>query len=287
MNVARKSTTKLPQNWQRVQKLQPKEDEADSGVASADSADSFQDALYNLKALSGGSDIAESDRSELKELQTNSTGAKKEDGNKNMAVLPPKSNGDEKDILDQIDDIMNEKETTSDQKIVGNGVLHSNTKDVMKSDQGSDEDDDVLIINEDEPVETKKECKEALLKKDATDSKNKSVPGTSTKNPLRIGEKVRSTVHSIMSKLVQSNPDVNSLLSKTKVEDSVDSGGSGAASPVSVRSDKGNLFDNFDISDRDSKSPRIAGTDTKPSQLTSTTNTGKVLMRLVMLSNGF
>ena len=278
MNVARKSTTKLPQNWQRVQKLQPKEDEADSGVASADSTDSFQDALFNLKALNGGSDIAESDRSELKELQASCTAGKKEDGNKNVAVLPSKSNGEEKDILDQIDDIVNEKKTTSGKKAVSNGLLHGNNKDLMKPDLDSDEDDDVLIINEDDPVETRKECKETSQQKDAADTKSKTLPGTSTKNPLRIGEKVRSTVHSIMSKLVQSNPDVNSLLSKTKVEDSLDSGGgSGAASPLSVRNDKGNLFDNFDISDRDSKSPRVTGGDCKPSQHTSASDTGKIL----------
>lgn len=282
MNVARKSTTKLPRNWQQVQKLPSKEDEADSGVASADSADSFQDALYNLKALSGGSDIVESDRSELKELQTAIKAEKKEDENETLSVSLSQDGDKTKDLLDEIDKIVNEKETTSDKKVVGNGVSHSNTKDYTTSNLASDEDDDILIINEDGPVETKKECKKPSLQKCVADySKNKNVPGTCTNHPLRIGEKVRHSVHNIMSKFVQSNPDVNSLLRKTKTEDSVDSasGDSGATSPLPVRNDKGNLFDNFDISDRDIRSPLVTVSGSKSAQLTSTTtsDTGKNL----------
>ncbi|XP_076459287.1 uncharacterized protein LOC143292668 isoform X2 [Babylonia areolata] len=227
MNVARKSTTKLPQKWTQGQKLESREEEPDSNVASsADSTDSFQDALLNLKALSGSGDMADSDRSEVKEAQSTSGAQRVQNGVSHSEALQSK---EDRDIIEQIDDIVNETPTSG-----------------VKGEQGSEEDDDILIIKDEESKEKGKQSN------GIGESKVKNVP---TKNPLRIGDKVRSTVHSIMSKLVQSNPDVNNLLSKAKSDsDFADSGDSRGASPALQRQDKGNLFDNFDVSEKDDKS---------------------------------
>ncbi|KAK7112795.1 hypothetical protein V1264_012186 [Littorina saxatilis] len=228
----------------------------------------------NLKALSGSgsSDNVGSDRSERKDLPTSGPKGKAEALNKDKVVSPSKTNGDERDILDQIDDIVNDKKVTDKEDAAdGESASNNNTnsnKDIS-SDHGSEEEDDVLIINEDGPNE-EKDSKSDVVHGTAMDSKQKATPVTALKNPLRIGAKVRSTVNSIMAKLVQTNPDVNNLVSKTKSEGSVDSGGSRTSSPLTVRQDKGNLFDNFDVPDWDSKSPKVSDIkDAKSPRLSS------------------
>ncbi|KAL8591011.1 hypothetical protein ACOMHN_021776 [Nucella lapillus] len=247
MNVARKSTTKLPQKWAQDQKLDSREEEADNGVASTDSTDSFQDAIFNLKALSGSGDMADSDRSEVQEAQSAAGTEKIENGASRDEASVSKRKPEDKDILDQIDDIVNDEES-----------LRAEPSKVteLKAEQGSDEDDDILIIKDDELKDSGKESN------GVSDSKTKSVP---SKNPVKIGEKVRSTVHSIMSKLVQNNPGVNNMLSKTKTEDVVD-GGDSSVPQVPARHSKGNLFDNFEVLETDSKSPAAVESNKSPQQ---------------------
>ena len=312
MNIARKSTTKLPQSWQQPQtgqskqddggsglnyarktvakvpnilhpeQSEPKEDEGDSGVASADSTDSFQDALLNLKALSGNCDIVESDRCEV--LQTACTAEEMGDVDKNGAASSSVEHGNEQDILDQIDNIVSDKkdvdqtdEDVSDGK--SKEVLYSvsqKSPSSVKDECGSEQDDEISLVQLCDSRESSKEQpKGPFPQKANADLKNKNMSVTSTKNPLRIGEKVRSTVHSIMSKLVQNNPDVNSLLSKAKTEESTETGNSNSASPLPVRHDKGNLFDNFDITDKECKSHFTADKNSVSSQLSTSGKAGE------------
>lgn len=255
MNVARKSTTKLPQKWAKDKKLESREDEGDSGIGCTDSADSFQDAMFNLKVLSGSGDMADLDRSEVQEAQNTSGMEKVGNGASHGDATVPKRNAEDQDILEQIDDLVNEKEN-----------LKAESTKEMKA-EGSEEDDDILIIKDDESKESGKGSN------GVPDSKTKNVL---SKTPIKIGEKVRSTVHSIMSKLVQSNPDVNNLLSKVKSEDSADSGDSSGASRVPLRQSKGNLFDNFDVSDTDSKSS--AADNKKSPQQSIVNNEGDMVL---------
>ncbi|KAK7493336.1 hypothetical protein BaRGS_00015462 [Batillaria attramentaria] len=285
MNVARKSTTKLPQNWARIR---PKSDETDSGLGPADSSefqdatkDNFQEVLFNLKALNGSSDILDSGASDLKDAQKVLKSVQKEDGNKNVAS-PSKQNGEklekECDILDQNDSIVK----TSDQS-VKNGNLKglAQMTSAKGSQSGEDEEEDVvMLLSEDDKTETKesqesvakgppKEQQKGGSKEGSADAvpKDSNSTGVKKKHPLQIGAKVRNTVHSIVSKLVQSgNPDVNSLITKTKSEDSQDSISSTSGdidrSPLPTHHGKGNLFDNldFDLSDKDGRSEKTSFT---------------------------
>lgn len=276
MNVARKSTTKLPQSWAKN-----KDDATDSGLGSADSADypdptgdNFQEVLLNLKALNGGTELLEVDRPEIKKSQSNLS-EKKEDRNKNVTDSPLKEGTEEGsikdcDILDQIDSIVNVDGSKGSQKehnILENGHLEvvslaesKSDSDKNLNDRDDNEDDDVMIISEGsklaeketprepEPVEEKQKVQEMVLK-------DKPGPLASKKHPLKIGDQVRNTFHNIMSKLVMSgSSEITSLLSKSKSDDSQDSqetSGSRGLSPLPARpekgQDKGNLFDNMDF----------------------------------------
>lgn len=259
MNVARKSTTKLPHNWSHIQ---AKEDETDSGIGSTDSTDyhdstndNFQEVLFNLKALNGATDVLETERLNMRESQVSNTGVQKE--KKSLPVSATieyeKNKNEDQDLLDQINDIVNEGKTNASHTdhVTGNGQ----NKDVTVAPTSfptTDEDEDMVMIIGDD---TKEEDSKELIPKD------KNGAGASKKHPLRIGDKVRSTVHSIMSKLVQSgSPEVSSLLNKVKTDDCVETASSPETPSVPLaRLDKGNLFDNldFDISDKESKLSKL------------------------------
>lgn len=306
MNVARKSTTKLPQNWPPPR---PKEDEADSGLGSADSTefpeaakDSFQEVLFNIKALNGGTDSLDSDQPQ------------KEDGNKNLPAAL-RQNGEkvskECDILDQIDSLVNDSTSS------GQGAQNGTAEGVSGAAcaQSSGAEDEVKLISEhstpekgekglSKDVVSKEEQKEETKSKSdgdiASDERKNAV--SKKKHPLQIGAKVRNTFHSIMSKLVQSgNPEVSSLITKTKSEDSQDSIASASGEPETStipvqQGKKGNLFDNLDldISDKGSNSPKASPMDTKEDTaadkdvkspkvaLTSTVEDGELLVPVIL-----
>ena len=77
-------------------------------------------------------------------------------------------------------------------------------------------------------------------------SNNEPANGLITESHMKIGQKVRSKVHNIMSRLAQCNPEVNQLLVKSKQDDIASNCGMGTACQLSNGSDKGNLFNNLD-----------------------------------------
>jgi hypothetical protein len=252
-----------------------KSEGTDSGVGSADSVD-FQDALANLKALSGeAADLTGNDKSEQKTLLTACIAEKQYATNVALCGL----NREEKDVVDQIDDIVNGK--ADHDTVVANGDGNS------KPDVDGEEDDILLLANDDQ--ETKKE----VTPPDVLETRV-SGNGIVTKNPPKIGDKVKSKVQSIVSKFVQSNPAANSLLVKSvKLEGSADSGGSGTGSATSSplpgqRQDKGNLFDNLDtMFDRDtcSRSPVTTQGNDKSPLTAPKSNMGKTWLEKYLVLN--
>ena len=135
------------------------------------------------------------------------------------------NNMDEKDILDQIDDIVNDNDSVK---------VNAHDSTVKK-------------IEEQEKNATKNLI-DKIDKSHEYDDTDCEVEKKANKNPLSICDSTRNTVSSIMSKLAQNNMNEKDMLWMSKTDKNVEMS---MEDPCNAKIDnhenKGNLFENFGI----------------------------------------